>query len=309
MPENHTANNYWCTCEKPEDTFPMRTDHYCQNFLPHSWLLQYRNFDQPDAEERYLYLFGTCIRCGGIARAGVSIAPDLTGDALLEEVYRQMCNYRPFNGHSKETGSYVGFMSGRCHWYQQQDDLTLEARNEQFLNLFFEMDHAAVRKWLKKHHAEEPFTKPRRDRKSNLFNAILERLKADDRWDKIQSILDYHLPSKSEPEWPDRDTYLTNYEFDIVPRMTFGGSEGIYISVLLDGFFDQSGKRETCIGTFKTLGTDLATCRLMGELCGLLMYYGSAYVNENIHRYTPERELQAEYRRKFPATSDEKGEV
>ena len=35
----------------------------------------------------------------------------------------------------------------------------------------------------------------------------------------------------------------------------------------------------------------------MGRLCGLLMFHGNAYVNENIHRYTPLEELEREYAR------------
>lgn len=290
----------------PKDSFVTLIDHYCQNFLPHSWSLQYRNFDQPDTQ-RCLELFGRCLRCGGLAKAGVSICPELTGNAFLEEVYYQMRHYRPFNGRCEATGSYVGCLSGRCLWYQQQDDLLLPERNAQFAALFMDEDQEAVKAWLSAHYAEEPYTKPRRDRKSSLFRAILERVKMDERWEVIKAILDYRLPNEHESAYSDSDTYLTCYEFDIVPRMTFGGSEGIYISVQLEGIFDQSSKRFTTIGTFKTLKTDVRTCRLMGELCGLLMYYGSAYVNENIHRYTPERELQAEYRRKFPAMNDGKG--
>ena len=51
------------------------------------------------------------------------------------------------------------------------------------------------------------------------------------------------------------------------------------------------------IGTIKTLRQDQEACELMGRLCGLIMFHGQAYVNENIHRYTPQKELEREYAR------------
>ena len=34
---------------------------------------------------------------------------------------------------------------------------------------------------------------------------------------------------------------------------------------------------------------------LMGQLCGILMYHTTRYVNENLHRYTPKRELEPSF--------------
>lgn len=71
------------------------------------------------------------------------------------------------------------------------------------------------------------------------------------------------------------------------------------MDVYLVGRFDDSGVKQTSIGVFKTLRTDLEACRLMGELGGILMYFGVNYVDEEIHRYTPRDELAAEYQRKI----------
>ena len=46
---------------------------------------------------------------------------------------------------------------------------------------------------------------------------------------------------------------------------------------------------------------------MMGRLCGLLMFHGSAYVNENIHRYTPQEELEREYARMLENHEQNKG--
>ena len=37
----------------------------------------------------------------------------------------------------------------------------------------------------------------------------------------------------------------------------------------------------------------------MGELCGTLMHHAGEYVNQNLHRYTPQKELEAEYQRQL----------
>lgn len=132
---------------------------------------------------------------------------------------------------------------------------------------------------------------PQRDRKSDLFHAILDRARADGSLCRIEPILEYILPNAEEPLDTEQDCYLTNYRFDIYPSMMFG-CEGIFVELCLIGEFDGSGKRQTTsLGIFKTLRQDLDACRLMGELCGVLMYHGRSYVNDNIQRYTPDSQL------------------
>ena len=77
----------------------------------------------------------------------------------------------------------------------------------------------------------------------------------------------------------------------------YGGSEGIYLDCSLMGKFDDSGRHSLYVGSLKTLYTDLDACKIMGELSGALMYYASCYVNQNIHRYTPDSELLREKQR------------
>lgn len=110
--------------------------------------------------------------------------------------------------------------------------------------------------------------------------------------------MDYILPNDNEPALPDKDSYLTDYRFDLVPQLNFGGCEGIYLNLCLEGSFDSSDKQKATIGTFKTLRTDPEACRLMGALGGALMYYGREYVNREIHRYTPRAALEREANRK-----------
>lgn len=140
----------------------------------------------------------------------------------------------------------------------------------------------------------EVYIKPRRDRKSELFSAVLKRVQGNGGIADIEAILDYYLPNDNEPEFSERDSYITDYHFNFVPYIQFG-CEGIYVDLLLDGSFDDSKKDKLQIGTFKTLRQDKEACVLMGKLCGLLMFHGTAYVNENIHRYTPRAQLEREY--------------
>ena len=106
---------------------------------------------------------------------------------------------------------------------------------------------------------------------------------------------------------PDRDQYLTDYRFNIIPHLQFGSCEGIYLDLLLEGSFDATDRTRLPIGTIKTLRQDQEACELMGRLCGLLMFHGHAYVNDNIHRYTPLKELEREYARMLEKQEHNKG--
>jgi hypothetical protein len=147
-----------------------------------------------------------------------------------------------------------------------------------------------------------------RDTTRDLFNAVLQLVKANGCFEKAEAILDYHLPNLSESNIRE-DIELSNYRFDFNATVQFGGSEGIYIDCYLSGEFTE-GKRKMYnastgttetetrrhIGTFKTLRDDLESMMIMGELCGALVYYAHEYVNKNIDRYTPLTELIKEQR-------------
>ena len=282
----------WCICDgHSHEDWRISSELYAQVFIPAAWMFEYRTIACHE-DDRILYITGKCSRCGGFMRSGTAVPTNVKGDDLLAYVYREMEHYRPYDSHNQETGTYSGCISRRCRWYQRQDDLTLEARNKQFLRLFRAEDQAAVKEWLARNHGTEPYARPRRDRKSTLLQRILEEARASGAITEAEAILDYILPSDKEPDPPDRDSYLTDYRFDLVPCLSFGGCEGIFLSLYLEGSFDGSDKEKVTIGTFKTLYTDLEACQLMGALGGALMYYGRQYVNREIHRYTPKDELE-----------------
>lgn len=286
-----------CTCPTAHgNDFPKVTDHYCVNFIPTGWRLEYTSLSQKDSE-RVLYLTGQCLRCGGQdLQCGVSIPNELAGDALLAHIYQEMTRYRPFE-RRYDDGTYSAGLSQRARWYMGQDDLTLNQRNAQFLLLFQEKDWGTVEEWINRCRVEEAYTTPHRDRKSTLLYAVLERARATGDLKEIEPILDYYLPNEEEPLSPKEDSYLTNYAFSAEAKVSFG-CEGIFVDLDLVGTFDDSGKDRCRVGTFRTLREDAEAGHLMGQLCGILMYHATKYVNENIHRYTPKKELEAELHRK-----------
>ena len=217
-----------CTCPTAHgNDFPKVTDHYCVNFIPTGWRLEYTSLSQKDSE-RVLYLTGQCLRCGGQdLQCGVSIPNELAGDALLAYIYQEMTRYRPFE-RRYDDGTYSAGLSQRARWYMGQDDLTLNQRNAQFLLLFQEKDWGTVEEWINRCRVEEAYTTPHRDRKSTLLYAVLERARATGDLKEIEPILDYYLPNEEEPLSPKEDSYLTNYAFSAEAKVSFG-CEGIFV--------------------------------------------------------------------------------
>ncbi len=155
--------------------------------------------------------------------------------------------------------------------------------------------------------------KIKRDRTSDLFLAALRLVKENGHYDKAEAIMDYVLPNKDESyRTSSEDIELTNYRFNFDAVAQFGGSEGIYIDCYVSGeytetpimkiTYGQGGgvitETRRSIGTLKTLKDDLEAMKIMGELCGALIFYAHEYVNKNISRYTPARELEHEQKRK-----------
>lgn len=112
-----------------------------------------------------------------------------------------------------------------------------------------------------------------------LFERVMERARENGDLARFDTIGDYSLADSLE------QGKLCSYEFDLMPVVNFGGSEGIYIDCTIRGKFDESGRNAIHIGTLKTLETNLEACKTMGELCGALLYHESEYVNENLYLF------------------------
>lgn len=109
-----------------------------------------------------------------------------------------------------------------------------------------------------------------------LFANIMKRAKENGDLERFGKIEDYL--------WPDRNSNrkITNYAFDLVPAITFGTNEGIILECSIRGNFDNSEDKIQRIGFAKTLGDSMEDSRIMGELCGILLYHGTRYINDNL---------------------------
>ncbi len=142
------------------------------------------------------------------------------------------------------------------------------------------------------------YTHPKRDAVADLVKAIISQARDAGDMEHIDPILDYILPNEHEISSHEEMEELTDYRFDVVPQVNYGGSEGIYADVQLHGRFDDSGRTTLHLATIKTLSEDIDACKRMGELCGVILYHATQYINKNIHRYTPQAELEQEYQRR-----------
>ncbi len=284
-------NIRWCTCKDHDHkNWQVVSDHYCRHFIPSGWSLVCGVLDQHE-EGRILYLTGACNTCGGFMRSGTSVPMNVSGDELLAYIYREMTRFRPYDGYDKEAGIYNGAVSARAKWYQAQDDLTEEELCRQFVGLFQQKYQAQAEDWLAHNQPKRPYTKPHRDRKSTLFQNILDMARADGSMVEMGAILDCLNPEDCQPVPPVLDSYLTDSRFCVVPRLCFEGDEAVSLTLALEGSFDSSSSSTTRIGTLRIWNADIEACRLMGALGGVLMYHASRYLEQERYRYTPEQEL------------------
>ncbi|OPX92479.1 MAG: hypothetical protein A4E53_00466 [Pelotomaculum sp. PtaB.Bin104] len=135
-----------------------------------------------------------------------------------------------------------------------------------------------------------------RDTNTVLMNKVFELVKENGCYEKAGAIMDYFLAEDYKVQ------ELSDYEFDFLVKLNFGGSEGIYLDCYIEGCFRESNaerktERLSC-GTFKTLDESLDAMKIMGELAGSLTYFASQYVNKELDRYTPTAQREAEEKRR-----------
>jgi hypothetical protein len=129
----------------------------------------------------------------------------------------------------------------------------------------------------------------RRDTCADLFNNALRLARDAGELKAMDEILDYALPSNEAH-------LLTDYRFNVCFLVNYG-CEGIYIDAFLNGQFEENFRNDRSrisIGTLKTLREDLDAMKIMGGACGVLTCFATRYVNTEIDRYTPEKQLIAE---------------
>lgn len=88
--------------------------------------------------------------------------------------------------------------------------------------------------------------------------------------------LDYAIPDKFNVE------ELLDDEFDIVGCLKFGGCEGIYLDIILEGNFDKAcTEKRLHIGTIKTLSTSDDAFKKMTLLMAEFTIKGRNWMNDN----------------------------
>lgn len=126
----------------------------------------------------------------------------------------------------------------------------------------------------------------KRDTPGILFENVLTLVQKNGHYAEAEPIIDYALPEKFD------HSELTNYRFDFEAVVKAGSNEGIIIGCRLSGNFDDSGRTYCNAGTIKTLNEDVDAYRIMGALSGYLTAYSYIYVNSNLTRFMPEKELR-----------------
>ena len=285
--------NRYCECCHRLAGRPDAADNfYNDHFIPTRWALNYFKL----SECLGISLMGCCKDCGGELEKVIPIQKGLTGDDLLKAIYDTVQTAHPYDSFSTQVG-YYGRCEERSKFYASRDEQHQFRRSRQFLDLFNDWDREQVRIWLEKNFPPEKHTEVFRDTGGSLFSSVIRRAKANGDFDRAEAILDYYLPCEHE-EGRHEGVKLTAYEFDFVPIVNYG-CEGIYIDCYLKGKFDESRRCSLHVGTLKTLRRDLDATKIMGELCGVLMHHAGEYVNQNLHRYTPQKELDAKHRRQM----------
>lgn len=285
--------NRFCKCchhmaGKPD----AATNFYNDHFIPDCWALSYFKL----SECMGVSLMGRCKDCDGELEEVIPLPKGVTGDALFQAVYDIVQTAHPYEAKSDALG-YYGRCKERSRFYASRDERHQFQRSRQFLKLFHDWDREQARLWLEKNFPPEKPTEVFRDTGGGLFSSVIRVAKASGDFDRAGAILDYYLPCEHESGIRE-GVELTAYEFDFVPILNYG-SEGIYIDCYLMGKFDESGRCSLHVGTLKTLTRDLESAKVMGELCGTLMHHAGEYVNQNLHRYAPQKELEAEYQRQL----------
>lgn len=292
------VNRYCKCCHRLAGRSDAAANFYNDHFIPDHWALHYSKL----SECWGVSLMGCCKDCGGDLEEFIPIQKGLTGDDLLKAIYDTVQTTHPYDKFIEQVG-YCGSCEERSSFYQIRDDRAQYQRSKRFLDLFNDWDREQVRLWLEKNFPPEKPTEVLRDTGGSLFSSVIRLATANGDFGKAQAILDYHLPCEHEVGMREK-VKLTAYEFDFVPILNYG-SEGIYIDCYLMGKFDGSRRSSLHIGTLKTLRRDLDAEKIMGELCGVLHYYENQYVNQNLRRYTPPKELEAEYQRQLEAKAAE----
>lgn len=99
---------------------------------------------------------------------------------------------------------------------------------------------------------------------------------------KITNILDYSS-CVDERKYVD----LYDIEFDVKGDLHFGGNEGIYLFMYMDGIFQENGERTIApLITYKTLCEDKEALKMMAEIQAEFIWQARKWVDTNEDQLT-----------------------
>ena len=282
----------YCKCSRHMAGSPNAAiNFYRSHFIPRDWKLHYSKLGECGA----INLAGYCKNCYEDLEEMILLPKGLTGDNLLKAIYDTMQTAYPYDKFDEQIGYYVDCKE-RSAFYLMRDKRSQIVRSRKFLDLFNDYDREPARLWLEKNFPLEDPTEVLRDTGGSLFSTAVRLAKENGDFGKAEAILDYILPSAHETGLKEK-MKITAYEFSFESNVSYG-SEGIYLDCYLAGKFDESGRFSLHVGTLKTLRRDLEAAKIMSELGGVLMHYVDQYVNQNLDRYTPDKELKEKYQKK-----------
>ena len=120
-----------------------------------------------------------------------------------------------------------------------------------------------------------------------LLTAALEKAREDPWYQAALSdcVLDYELFSHAV-----RFDKLTRCEFDVIGTVEYGGSEGIYGSIVFYGNWANGADNGPFVSrlqtyTLKTLSTSKEAYLGMGTLVNMIAYYAMDVMNANLDRF------------------------
>ena len=119
---------------------------------------------------------------------------------------------------------------------------------------------------------EKPYTV------KEFFEKVKEKICNEGNW---SDGIDYALPENKELE-------IRSSEFSVVSQVAYGGSEGIYLDIYLDGSIDEKQEKYSRIriAVIKTLSESREAMRIMAKLGADWVVDVTAIVNENMEDFT-----------------------
>lgn len=115
-----------------------------------------------------------------------------------------------------------------------------------------------------------------------LFETVIHRAKQAGDFDSVEPILDYCRPCVLV-DGEKMKVQLNMSKFSFLPCLTFGPDGKLYLNCYLTRF-NGLGYYSVRIGTLRTLTSDMDTCKIMGELCGALIFHARQHLNEQQYR-------------------------